>query len=66
VLPFIILDRANIALTTTLLLLAAIPALTGYAIARQRRQSRSRSATIALAVAVIAFAVVWLKIALTY
>lgn len=66
VLPFIILDRANIALTTTLLLLAAIPVLTGYAIARQRRQSRSRSATIALAVAVIAFAVVWLKIALTY
>jgi len=66
VVPFIVIDRMNLALTATLWLLAAIPALTGYAIARQRRESRGRSAGIALAVAIAAFAVVWFKIWLTY
>lgn len=66
VVPFIVIDRMNLALTATLWLLAAIPALTGYAIARQRGESRGRSAGIALAVAIAAFAVVWFKIWLTY
>lgn len=65
-LPFIVMDRANLALTAALWLLAAIPALTGYAIARQRGESRTRSAMIALLVALSAFAVVWVKIWLTY
>jgi hypothetical protein len=66
VLPVIVMDRMNLALTATLWLLAAIPALTGYAIARKRGESRTRSLMIALAVAISAFAVVWLKIWLTY
>lgn len=65
-LPFIVLDRMNLALTATLWLLGAIPALTGYAIARQRGESRPTSVTIALVVAVIAFVVVWVKVTLAY
>ncbi|NCD21089.1 MAG: hypothetical protein EOL89_14125, partial [Actinobacteria bacterium] len=56
-LPFIILDRMNIALTAALWMLAAIPALTGYAIARQRGSSQVRSTGVAAVVAAAAFAV---------
>lgn len=65
-LPFILLNRTSLAFTTAMAMLGAIPALTGYAIARQRGASRATSVTIALGVALIAFAVVWIKVALSY
>ncbi len=63
--PFVIL-KAPAALVLARWLLATLPALTGYAIARERGTSRPRAALVALAVMAAGFAVVAVKTSLAH